>query len=92
MSMGEDDRQVEVLTREQLQEEAKELPPDALVVGGLTRTRMVQGDCFRPAAAEALKCKCTTTVYTSGHTIYMKEVCVADEHEFVITSTEIGSV
>lgn len=91
MNPGEDDRQVDLLTQEQLKEAAKGFPPDAVLIGGLARMRMVEGECFG-SAAEAIECKCTTSFYTLGHEIFMKEVCVADEQEFVVTDIPVGSI
>ena len=62
-----------------------------MLIGGLARMRSVQGEGSGPAA-EAIECKCTTSFYTSGHEIHMKEVCVADEKKLVVTDTAVGSI
>jgi hypothetical protein len=91
MSTEQDDRQVVLLTQEELEEVAKELPPDAVLIGGLARMRSVKGE-DSGAGAEAIECKCTTSFYTSGHEIHMKEVCVADERKLIVTDTAVGSI
>lgn len=91
MSADHDDHPVALLTQDELAEVAKGLPPDAVMIGGMARMRSVQEKDADPGA-EAIECKCTTSFYTSGHEIHMKEVCTADEKTVVVTDTAVASV